>query len=564
MKSLIIQTIKKALEKKKIKISDEEIEKHLEAPPSADLGDYAFPCFFLSGIMKQDPKRIALIIRETIGNIPAELEDIQTEGPYVNFFLNRKDLASSVIDTILKQKDAYGKANMGNDKVMIEFSQANTHKAFHVGHIRGTSLGESLARILEFCGNKVIRANYQGDSGMHVAKWIWCYKKYHSREKIKNDESWIASIYVDAVERLAKGEKLQEEVDIVNKSLEGGKNKELVELWKKTRKLSLDAFEKIYKELNTHFDFYFFEKDMEKDATRIVEDLLAKKIAILSDGAAIMDLKKHNLGVWVLLRKDKTVLYSAKDLALAERKFNQYKIDRSIYVVGAEQKLHLHQLFKTLELAGFPQAKKCEYVPVSEVRFPWGKMSSRTGDNVLYSELIKQVADFAKKGIKKRTKKISDKELEGRALKISIAAIKYSMLKQNPNRNIIFKKEEAMNFEGDTGPYLLYSYTRASSILKKSKAKISSKSKNLEQKEIELIKELSKFPEITINAKKALDPSVIANYSYHLAQVFNEFYHSCQVLNSENEAFRVSLVASFEQVLKNSLYLLGIEVLDKM
>ncbi len=564
MKPLVVQTIKKALAKKKIEVSEEEIEKHLEVPPTSDLGDYAFPCFFLAGKLKQDPKKIALIIRELIGNIPSEFEDIQTQGPYVNFFLDRKDLASSIIDTILKQKDSYGKTDISKEKVMIEFSQANTHKAFHVGHIRGTSLGESLARIYEFCGNNVVRANYQGDSGMHVAKWIWCYKKYHSKQKIKDDESWIASIYVDAVKKLTASEKLQEEVDIINQKLEEGKDKELVDLWKKTRKLSLDSFEKIYKELNTHFDFYFFEKDMEKDGVRIVEDLLAKKIAVISDGAVIMDLKKDNLGVWVLLRKDKTVLYSAKDLALAEKKFNQYKIDKSIYVVGAAQQLHFYQLFKTLELAGFPQAKKCEYIPVSEVRFPWGKMSSRTGENILYSELIKELVDFAKKGIKKRDKKISTKEIEKRALKISIAAIKYSMLKQHPNKNIIFNKEEALNFEGDTGPYLLYSYARANSILTKSKAKISSKTKNLEQKEIELMKELSKFPEIIINAYKSLNPSVIANYSYHLAQVFNEFYHSCPVLNSENEAFRISLVASFKQVLKNSFELLGIEALEEM
>ena len=190
-------------------MTSEEILKRIEIPPSPELGDFAFPCFFSCFIVKEDPKDIALEIREEIGSLKG-FKDIQTQGSYINFFLDRKKLSGNLISEILSKKDDFGKQNIGKGKtIMVEFSQANTHKAFHVGHIRGTSIGESLSRISEFCGNKVIRANYQGDSGMHVAKWIWCYKKYHSREKLKDDESWIASIYVDAVKRLERNKKWQ-------------------------------------------------------------------------------------------------------------------------------------------------------------------------------------------------------------------------------------------------------------------------------------------------------------------------------------------------------------------
>lgn len=564
MKEFIARLLKKALAEKGVELKQKEIEKLLEIPPSSDFGDYSFPCFSLSEKLKETPVKIALKIKD---NLPAkEFESIQVKGPYLNFFLNKEKIAKDVLKEILEKKEKFGSSSFNKEKTMIEFSQANTHKAFHVGHIRGTSIGESLARILEFGGNKVIRANYQGDSGMHVARWIWCYKKYHSKEKLRKDESWIASIYVDAVKKLAQNEKLQEEVDVINQKLEEGKDKFLNALWKQTRKLSLDSFEKIYKELNTHFDVYFFESQLEKKGKAIVNSLLKKKIAEISDGAAIINLSKYNLGIWVLLRKDGTVLYSAKDLALAEEKFREFKINKNIYVVGAAQSLHMAQLFRVLELMKFPNAKNCVYIPVTEVRLPTGKMSSRTGENILYSDFLSEITSYASKEIKKRSPSISKEKLEKRALKISIASIKYSMLKQSTSKVLVFSKEDALNFEGDSGPYILYSYARASSIMKKagkSKKQLVIKDK-LEKSEFELVKKLIQFKEIVSSAYNNMNPSAIANYSYQLSQLFNEFYHAVQVIGSDNEPFRLSLVDSFKYVLKNSLYLLGIDTIEEM
>ncbi len=536
----------------------------LEVPPNPELGDFAFPCFGLAKELKKNPIEIAKDLVKKIPKIKG-IESIQATGPYMNFFVDRKALAEETLAIVLKKQDSYGKGNYAKEKVMVEFSQANTHKAFHVGHVRGTSLGESISRILEFCGNKVLRVNYQGDTGMHVAKWLWCYLKYHKKEGLKNDEAWIAKIYVEAVKKLAENPESQEEVNEINKKLETKEDKELSELWQKTRKLSLDSLEIIYKELNTHFDQYFFESHVEKRGKEIAKELVKKGIAEVDQGATIVNLEKHNLNVWVLLRKDGTVLYSTKDLALAEKKFEEHEIDRAIYVVGNEQRLHIYQLFKTLELMKFKQAKNCQYVPVCEVRLPEGKMSSRTGENILYSDFKKELVSHAAEEIKKR-EKLSAKELEKRALAIAIAAFKYSMLKQDTNKSIVFDKHEALRFEGDTGPYLLYSYARARSILEKAKYNVKKKFKvdELDEKEKSLILQLYAFPEIVLQAYNNLEPHIIANYANQLAQAFNEFYHALQVIGSEKEQFRLVLVDCFSQVLKNALYLLGIPIIERM
>lgn len=272
MKEIIAKKIKKVLDERGIKFKKEDIEKYVEVPHDTELGDYAFPCFFLAEKLKQNPEDIAVDLRRDIDE--TGFEDVQVEGGYINFFIDRKNFSKETIKQILAKKDNFGGSMFADEKVMVEFSQPNTHKAFHVGHIRGTSLGESISRILEFCGDKVIRANYQGDTGMHVAKWLWCYKKYHAREKIRDDESWFAGIYADAVKRLAKNKKLQEEVNAINKKLEEKSDEDLNLLWEKTRKMSLDSLEKIYKQLNTRFDIYFFESQMEEKGKKLLNSFL--------------------------------------------------------------------------------------------------------------------------------------------------------------------------------------------------------------------------------------------------------------------------------------------------
>jgi arginyl-tRNA synthetase len=562
-----------------VNLPHEEIEKLVEVPRSLEMGDYAFPCFVLANpknyddmwkdvekdfFVKKSPVEIAKHLLEKINSekFSLEIEKVEAKGPYLNFYINKKKMAMEII----KIKESYGKSKTINEKIMIEYSQPNTHKAFHVGHIRGTSLGESLARIFEFLGGKVVRANYSGDTGMHIAKWIWCYLKFHNKEKLSSNEEWIAGIYVDAIKRLIEDEDLQEEVNEINKKIEEKTDKKINELWKKTRNLSIKSWDKIYNELGTKFDRHYFESEVEKSGKDIAQDLLKKGLAVISEEAVIMDLKGYDLGVWVLLRRDGTVLYSAKDLALAKHKIQDQKLDRYVIITGDEQNMYFQQLFKTLEIMEMSKADKFKHIGYGMVRLPHGKMSSRTGDNILYSNFKDGVFEFAQKGIIEKWPKLSKKKIEERALKIAIASMKYSMLGQDPNRNIIFDKEKALAFEGNTGPYLQYSYARASSIIRKAgktgKGKI--KIQDLNKEEMELLSTIDKFPERVVRSGEQMNPALIANYAYELSKRFNEFYHCCKVVGEENEEFRLKLVNSFRICLKNALYLLGIEVMEEM
>jgi arginyl-tRNA synthetase len=536
---------------------DCDVSGSLEVPPKLEMGDYAFPCFGLAKSLKKSPVVIASDLANKFKKLPKEIERVEVEGAYLNFFVDKKILADSVLSSkILSLKVGKGKSRV------VEYSQPNTHKAFHVGHIRGTSLGESLARIFRACGEKVVQVNYSGDTGMHIAKWIWCYNKYHSDEKLSDDESWIAGIYVDAVKRLGEDEDFQKEVDEINQKIEDKSDAEINKLWKKTRELSIKSWYRIYEELGAHFDFSFFESEFEVPAKEKALELLDKGIA-KKDDAVFMDLKEYGLGVWVLLRRDGTVLYSAKDIVLALKKFKDFKSDNYLVTVGNEQKMHFEQLVKTLELMGLEdEAKSYGFLPFGMVRFPEGKMSSRTGQNVLYSDFFKEVSEIALKGLEKRG--YFGNDVDERAKKIAIASIKYSMLKQDPKKTMIFDPKSDVSFEGDTGPYLLYGYARASSILKKVKSKAKVKISDLEDVEIKLVKKIGDFDDVVLGAYERLAPNLIANYCYELTSLFNEFYHACSVLGSESEGFRLALVGKFRDVLGKGLELLGIEKLEEM
>lgn len=547
------------------KLEASKIDELIEVPKEESHGDYSFPCFALAAIRKKNPVQIAQELANEV-KLSKEIEKVVAVGPYLNFFVNRRLLTQEAIARVLKEKDSYGKQKLGGKKVMIEFSQANTHKAFHIGHVRGTSIGESLARVMELLGDNVTRANYQGDTGMHVAKWLWCYQTFHAQETLKADESWIAGIYVEAVKKLADKPDYEEEVKKINLELANGTNKKLNELWTKTRKLSLDAFKPIYQQLQTGFDHYFFEAETEKESGAMAQELVKLGIAKESEGATIIDFKDHGkpeLGVWVLLRGDGTPLYSIKDMVLAKRKFGEFKIDQAIYVVASEQQLHLRQLFAALELMKFKQAKKCVHRAFNLVRLPTGKMSSRTGDNVLYSDFIGELTNLAKEEIQKRDK-LGVKELEKRAEAIAVAALKYSMLKQDLNKILVFDKHEAVKFEGDTGPYLLYTYARAQSILRKVTKKSKLEVESVSDSERKLVSEIARYPEVVKHAYEQLEPQHLAIYAYQLAQTFNEFYHACKVIGEPNEAMRIALVKATTQTLKNALKLLAIPIIEQM
>ena len=489
MKKLIVKLLKKALKEKGVKSNNEEIEKLIEIPPNPEMGDYAFPCFFLAEKFKEEPGQIALEIREKIGTPPAtDFDDIQTSGAYINFFLNRKSLARKLIWEVLTKKEKFGKINLGRrKKIVVEFSSPNVAKPFGIGHLRSTIIGNSIANICKFEGFKVVRINYLGDWGTQFGKLLFGYEKFGNENKLHaNPIKHLLEIYIKAnkkiYEKPSRGwfKKLEE------------KDKRAVMLWRAFKELSLDNFKKIYKILGVKFDEYSGESDSAKDIKKIIKQLKEKKLLKKSKGALIVNLKKYNLGVCLIQKSDGTTIYAVRDIATAIKRHKKYKFKKMIYEVGQEQKLYFKQLFKVLELMGYGWAKDCVHVDHGFYLDKDGKkFATRKGKTIFMEDIIDKTISLAKKEIKKRFPKISEEELEDRALKIAIAAIFYGDLKNNRLNNIVFDIERFVSFEGDTGPYIQYSYARASSILRKTKNKDKLNITGLEPKEFELVKTLT-------------------------------------------------------------------------
>jgi arginyl-tRNA synthetase len=427
-------------------------------------------------------------------------------------------------------------------------------------------LGESISRISEFSGEKVKRVNLYNDRGIHICKSMVAYEKFGKGKtpkstKIKPDH-FVGDYYVKFNKELQNNKELEEEIKECLRKWEAG-DKKTIELWKKMNNWAYEGFSETYKKLGIKHDKNYYESKIYKKGRDIINNGLKKKIFHRkSDGAIAIDLGEK-LGEKIVLRADGTSLYLTQDLSLAEIKKKDYNPEKSIYVVASEQDYHFNVLTKILKIL---KSKSIVYhLSYGMVNLPEGKMKSREGNVVDADDLIENVKGLIKKELSLR-EKLSKKEIETRSLKIALAAIKYFLLKIEYKKNMMFNPKEALNFEGDTGTYLLYSYTRANSIIKKSKIK-NIKSFSFEkpnEKEFLLAKKLSYFPEIALNSYKNLNPSLIANYSYQLAKIFNEFYHDSKVIGSDKETFRIYLVKSFRSVLKNSLNLLGIEPIERM
>ena len=557
IKQAIIKLLKKETQLENIE---------LESPPNPEMGDFAFPCFPLASTLKKAPNEIAEELAEKL-EPPKGVERIQATGPYLNFFITSSDLAENICKQILKEKEKFGKLKTKKETVMVEFFHANTHKGIHIGHLRNISLGESLSRILEAAGKKVIRVNYQGDIGPHVAKCLWGYLKNKKKEPKTQRGTWLGHIYTQAHQATKKSKKAEQEVKEINKKLYA-KDKEFLELWKKTRKWCLDDFEDLYKEFGVKFNRLYFESEADPLGKEEVQKALKKNIAKESDGAIIFDFEEDNLGIYVAITGDGTPTYQTKELGLALLKQKEYKFDKSVHVVGSEQELFFRQVFKTYELMKSPMARISKHLAYGLVMLPEGKMSSREGTMVLYDDLLEKIKAAAEKEIKRRHKKLSKKEIEKRAATISFGALKYGMIARENQKTLVFDWDQALAFEGNTGPYIQYAHARCNSIIQKAESKLP-KDIHYEllttEEEKALLKLLATFEE-RIEAAANYKPYLLAHYLYDLAQSFNNFYHKHQV-NSENPDLsnaRLALVAAIQQVLANGLQLLGIEAPQEM
>jgi arginyl-tRNA synthetase len=542
----------------------------LEIPPDTKLGDYAFPCFSLSKKLKKSPLQIAQELFNAIKK-HGIITEVKVTGPYLNFFIDKSKLAELTLEEIHKQKDRYGMGSSKKERVMAEYFQANTHKAMHIGHIRNISLGESLARILAFSGFDVLRANYQGDIGPHVAKCLWGYLNLNGEGRLAKTEHKgveLGRIYTEANSQITGNEGLEAEIREMTKKLYDG-DKSIIELWMKTREMCIKEFDSFYKEFNVQFDQLFFESEVEEKGRQMVKELEKMGISKEDQGAMIVDLNEYGLGIYLVLRSDGVALYSTKDLALAKLKFEKFKVDRSLYVVGREQELYFQQLFKTLELMGFDQAKKCFHLSYGLVMLPEGKMSSREGNVILYQDLRDRLYELARQEVMKRHEDWPEKKVQEVALKLTISALKFSMVLREPGKDIVFEWERSLDFEGETAAYVQYSYARICSIFKKHGKKAPSGAELsllTDEHETALVKLLADFPKVIADSSSQYKPHLMARYAIDLAKRFNEFYQSCRILQEEDKLrdARLYLAEAAQHVLKTTMALLNVDALEEM
>lgn len=539
----------------------------LEVPPDLLLGDYALPCFTLASVLKQSPHQIAQDLSRKIP-VGELIERVDVKGAYVNIFLNKRILAQEVIEEILSKKKRFGSLPDKGRRVIIEYFHANTHKGVHIGHIRNICMGEALCRLLEKSGVKVIRANFQGDIGPHVAKCIWGYLHHKGKEPKANKGVWLGKIYAMAHQKAEESDLVAEEIQEINNRLYA-RDEKVMKVWRKTRQYCLKDFEKLYKDFGVRFDRLYFESETEERGKQMVLDLVEKGIAQRDDGAVIIDLKKDNLGVFVLLTKEGHALYSTKDIGLAQIKNEEYgDVDESLHLVGVEQQMHFKQLFRTLEIMDHAFGKKSKHLSYGLVMLPEGKMSSRDGTMVLYEDLFHKLVERVTEEISKRRTGLNKKELEHRQKNIALAALKFSMINRDFNKEIIFDWEKALSFEGETGPYLQYTCARINSIFRKHGK---NKPHTIDYRvfndmEIQLAKRLFTFPEVIETAAEQHKPSLLCRYLLDLAQHFNEYYHAYPILQ-ENQSIqnaRLVLTMCIKEVIGIGLEIVGIKVLEEM
>jgi len=571
IKQNIVNKINKAANAKVADISD------LVSPPNPEMGDFSFACFNLTkessvqgGPAKAgNPAQIAQELAEQI-KPDTVIKEVKAVGPYVNFTLQPNKLAQNVLSEVKKD---FGKINLGKrQSIIVEYACPNVNKAFHIGHLRNIITGEAIIRLLENAGYKVARVNYQGDVGMHIAKSIWgilqAEKEFIKMKKapLQKRVAFLGQTYAAGARAYEENGQVKAEINKLNQRIYE-RDHSVMPIWKVARQWSLQYFETIYKRVHSRFDHYFFESEMADRGIEIVRQNAAKGIFKESDGAIIFPGGEHGLHDRVFINSAGFPTYEAKDLALAEVWFKKFKPALAIHVVGKEQAEYFKVVFKALEYTLPASKNKEKHISYGWVHLKGGKMSSRLGNVVTGEDLFAVVSGEVNKLSVASTVKNKKKLVE----EITLAAVKYAMLKGGVQKDIAFDMEESVSLSGNSGPYLLYTYARIRSILRKSLKHeniktLKQKDKIILEDERRILLKLSLFPEITQAAAEKFDPSIIAKYLFELAQSFNDYYHRVPVLKAETDErkFRLELINAIAVVLKKGTELLGFETAERM
>lgn len=561
-----VEEIKEIL-KSEVDLSEEEIERIIEIPPEERLGDYAFPCFILAKRLKKSPEKIASLLLEKLK--PRDLiEKIYSIGPYVNFRVNKKKIAEFVLTDIFEKNKSYGKDVSGEGKtIVIDFSSPNIAKPFGVGHLRSTVIGNSLCKIFEHLGYKCIGVNHLGDWGTQFGKLIVAYKKWGDEKKLSSDPIMtLFDLYVKFHQEAEKKPELEDDARSWFKKLEKG-DEEAKKIWQRFKDYSLGEFEKVYLMLEISFDSYAGESFYNKYIDQTIEEVQKKGLAEKSQDALVVNLKKFNLPVCLLRKKDEATLYATRDITAAIYRYKTYRFHKLLYVVGSAQKLHFQQVFKVLELMGYPWAKDLVHVDFGWIKFEKKILSTRKGDVIFLEDVLKKSIELALDIIQKKNPDLEKKEKV--AFDVGIGAVVFADLSTKRQKDINFDWEEVLDFEGQTGPYIQYTHARLCSLIRKYgkpvKKDVDFSVFSLEE-EYSIIKKLDDFPRKIKITAEVYEPSILCSYLLDLCSVFNRFYQKERIITDDKNSTdsRIFMVKGVKTTLELGLSLLGIRAPERM
>jgi arginyl-tRNA synthetase len=552
-------------------IEKEELKTYIEIPPNSDLGDYAFPCFKLAKSLRKAPPVIASEIKEAIKLDDGSIEKIEIVGGYLNIYINKASLAETVLKEVAQKQEKYGSSNIGMGKnVVIDYSAPNIAKPFHIGHLRSTVIGGALYKIYNFLGYNSVGINYLGDWGLQFGKVMAGYDMWKDEYDFSQSEiQAILKIYVRFCQEEKEKPELTELAREYFKRLEDGEEKE-VETWKWIRRISLENYQKTYNLLNSKFDSYNGESYYNDKMDAVVDELREKGLLKESEGAQVVDLSEYDMPPCIIITSAGTTIYATRDLASLKDRINKYDFDKAIYVVGNEQRLHFKQVFKVLELMGYPEyARKCEHVPFGLVVDKDGeKIGSRKGNSVFLEDILKEAIQKVEKIIDEKNPGLEDKGEVAR--KVGVGAIIFNDLSNSRIKDEIFDWDMLLNFQGETGPYIQYIYVRTRSLLEKAgyvpDLENINFSKLQEKEAVETLKLLYRFNEFVTLAADKNEPSIISRYLIDVAQNFSTFYNEHKIITEDKtvQDARLALTYAVGTVLKSGVTLLGMEMPNKM
>ena len=548
-------------------LSLEEIVGLIEVPPNKDMGDYAFPCFKLAKVFRKAPNMIAAELAEGI-EAQGAIAKVMPMGGYVNFFVNKSQLAETVIKDVLTQKENYGHSDLGKGKtIVLDFSSPNIAKPFHIGHIRTTVIGNSLYKIYDSQGYDTVRVNHLGDYGTQFGKLIVAFKLWGSKEAVEaNPIPELLKLYIQFHDEAEKHPEMEDEARAWFTKLENG-DEEAKELWQWFRDESLKEFSRVYDLLDLEFDSYNGESFYSDKMARVIDIINEKGILKESKGTNIVDLEEYNMPPALITKNDGSTLYMTRDLAAALYRKENYDFEKCIYVVGSQQSLHFQQLFKVLELVGFEWAKDMVHVPFGMVALEEGTMSTRKGRVVFLEDVLKQAIEKTKETmLAKNPNALNVDEI---AKQVGVGAVVFQELSNSRIKDYTFSWDRTLSFDGETGPYVQYTHARCCAVLRKANEEVTTDINYDLLNDVdsaEVLKVIASFNKNILNAMRKNEPHIITRFVLDLAQAFNKFYHDNAILvdDAELRKARLALVAATRQALENGLKLLGMHAPERM